>query len=53
MKPQRPQRNPLRTLKEYSFKGSTEKTFSCAIEIHFSLGPRLLESLYSKIADLT
>ena len=34
MKPQRPQRNTLRTLKEYPFKDITEKIISCAIEVH-------------------
>ena len=46
MKPQRPQRNTLRTLKEYPFKDITEKIISCAIENHSLLGPGLLENLY-------
>ena len=51
MKPQRPQRNTLRTLKEYPFKEITEKIISCAIEIHSSLGPGLLENLYEKAME--
>ncbi len=31
MKPQRPQRNTLRTLKEYPLKEITEKIISCVI----------------------
>ena len=33
MKPQRPQRNALRTLKEDPFKDITEKIISCAIKV--------------------
>ncbi len=51
MKPQRPQRNTLRTLKEYSFKDITEKIISCAIEVHSSLGPGLLENLYEEAME--
>ena len=47
-KPQRPQRNTLSTLKEYPFKEITEKIISCALEIHSSLGPSLLENLYEE-----
>ncbi len=36
MKPQRPQRNTLRTHKECLFKDITEKIISCAIEVHSS-----------------
>ena len=43
MKPQRPQRNTLRTLKEYPFKDITEKIISCALEIHS----------YRSVADLS
>ncbi len=46
MKPQRPQRHTLSTPKEYLFKDITEKIISCAIEVHSSLGPGLLENLY-------
>ncbi len=31
MKPQRPQRNTLRTLKEYSFKENIEKIIPCVL----------------------
>jgi hypothetical protein len=51
MKPQRPQRNTLRTLKEYPFKDITEKIISCAIEVHASLGPGLLENLYEEALE--
>ena len=51
MKPQRPQRNTLRTLKEYPLKEITEKIISCAIEIHSSLGPGLLENLYEEAME--
>ena len=51
MKPQRPQRNTLRTLKEYPFKDITEKIISCAIEIHSLLGPGLLENLYEEAME--
>ena len=51
MKPQRPQRNTLRTLKEYPFKDITEKIISCAIEVHSSLGPGLLENLYEEALE--
>ena len=48
MKPQRPQRNTLRTPKEYPLKDITEIIISCAIEVHSSLGPGLLENLYEE-----
>ncbi len=57
MKPQRPQRNTLSppeagaTLKEYPFKDITEKIISCAIEVHSSLGPGLLENLYEEAME--
>ena len=51
MKPQRPQRNTLRTLKEYPFKEITEKIISCAIEVHSLLGPGLLENLYEEAME--
>ena len=50
-KPQRTQRNTLRTLKEYPFKDITEKIISCAIEVHSSLGPGLLENLYEEAME--
>ena len=51
MKPQRPQRNTLSTPKEYLFKEITEKIISCALEIHSSLGPGLLENLYEEAME--
>ena len=51
MKPQSPQRNTLRTLKEYPFKDITEKIISCTIEVHSSLGPGLLENLYEEAME--
>ena len=51
MKPQRPQRNTLRTLKEYPFKEITEKIISCAMEVHSLLGPGLLENLYEEAME--
>ena len=48
---QNPQRNTLRTLKEYPFKDTTEKIISCAIEIHSLLGPGLLENLYEEALE--
>jgi GxxExxY protein len=57
MKPQRPQRNILSppeagaTRKEYPFKDITSKIISCAIEVHSSLGPGLLENLYEEAIE--
>ena len=51
MKPQRPQRNTLRTPKEYPLKDITEKIISCAIEVHSSLGPGLLGNLYEEAME--
>ena len=51
MKPQRPQRNALRTLNEYPLKDITEKIISCAIEVHSSLGPGLFENLYEEAIE--
>ena len=51
MKPQRAQRNTLKTLKEYPFKEITEKIISCAIEVHSSLGPGLLENFYEEAME--
>ena len=48
---QNPQRNTLRTLKEYLFKDITQKIISCAIEIHSLLGPGLLENLYEEAME--
>jgi len=40
------------TLKEYPFKDITEKIISCAIDVHSSLGPGLLENLYEEAMEL-
>jgi len=47
MKPQRSLRKTLRTLKDI-----TEKIISCAIAAHSSLGPGLLENLYTETVEL-
>jgi len=46
MKPQKPQSNTLCTPKEFPLKDITEKVISCAIEVHSTLGPGLLENVY-------
>jgi GxxExxY protein len=48
MKPLRSRRFTLSTLKEYPFKDITERIISCAIEVHSSFGPGLLENLYEE-----
>jgi GxxExxY protein len=48
MKPQRAQRNTLCTQKEFPLKDITERIISCAIEVHSTLGPGLLESVYEE-----
>ncbi len=48
MKPQRPQRNALCTPKEFPLKDITERIISCAIEVHSTLGPGLLENVYEE-----
>ena len=48
MKPQRPQRNTLCASKEFHLKDITELIISCAIEVHSTLGPGLLESVYEE-----
>jgi len=48
MKPQRTQRNTLCTQKEFPLKDVTERIISCAIEVHSTLGPGLLESVYEE-----
>ncbi|MHA2276972.1 MAG: hypothetical protein ACXAC2_14460 [Candidatus Kariarchaeaceae archaeon] len=45
MKPQRPQRNTLRTLKEFPFKDISEKIIYCATEIHSPPGTDRLKKL--------
>ena len=46
MKPQSGQRNSLYPQKEFPLKDITERIISCAIEVHRTLGPGLLENLY-------
>jgi hypothetical protein len=46
MKPQRAKRNTLCTQKELPLKDITERIISCAIEVHSTLGPGLLEDVY-------
>ena len=48
MKPQRARRNTLCTQKEFPLKDVTERIISCAIEVHSTLGPGLLESVYEE-----
>ena len=48
MKPQRPQRKILCSPTEFPLKGVTGKIISCALEVHSTLGPGLLESAYEE-----
>jgi GxxExxY protein len=48
MKPQSAQRHPLCSPQEFLFKEITEKIISCALEVHSTLGPGLLESVYEE-----
>lgn len=48
MKPQSAQRNSLCSPKEYPLRGVTERIISCAMEVHSTLGPGLLESIYEE-----
>jgi GxxExxY protein len=48
MKPQRSRSFPLCTQKEFPLKDITEKIIACAIEVHSTLGPGLLESVYEE-----
>lgn len=48
MELQRTQRNALGSQKTYPLKDVTERIISCAIEVHSSLGPGLLESVYEE-----
>ncbi len=47
-KPQRAQRNPLCSQKEFPLKDITKQIISCAIDVHSSLGPGLLENVYEE-----
>ena len=48
MKPLSAQRKTLCSPGEYPLKDVTERIISCAIEVHSTLGPGLLESLYQE-----
>jgi GxxExxY protein len=48
MKPQRAQRFSLCSPKEFPLKEITEKVISCALEVHSTLGPGLLENVYEE-----
>ena len=48
MKPQSPQRKILCSPREYPLKEVTGKIISCALEVHSTLGPGLLESAYEE-----
>jgi len=48
MEPQRAQRDTLCDQKEFPLKAITEQIISCAIEVHSTLGPGLLESVYEE-----
>ena len=48
MKPQRAQRFSLCSPNEFPLKEITEKVISCAIEVHSTFGPGLLESVYEE-----
>ena len=48
MKPQSSQRNTLCPPKEFPLKEITERIISCALEVHSTLGPGLLESVYEE-----
>jgi len=44
----KPQRNNLCTPKEFPLKDITERTISCAIEVHSTVDIGLLENVYEK-----
>ncbi len=51
MKPQSTQRNNTlcsQKQKEFPLKDITDRIISCAIEVHKTLGPGLLENLYEE-----
>jgi GxxExxY protein len=48
MKPQSAQRETLCSQKEFPLKDITEQIISCAIEVHKTLGPGLLKSVYDE-----
>ena len=47
-KPQSSQRNTLGPQKEFTLKEITERIFFCALEVHSTLGPGLLEGVYEE-----
>ena len=48
MKPQRSRSFSLGAQKEFPLSDITEKIIACAIEVHSTLGPGLLESVYEE-----
>ena len=48
MKPQRSRSFPLCTQKEFPLREVTEQIIACAMEVHSTLGPGLLESVYEE-----
>jgi GxxExxY protein len=48
IKPQRPRRFPLSAQKEFPLRDITERIIACALEVHSTLGPGLLESVYEE-----
>ena len=48
VKPQSSQRDTLCPQKEFPLKEITERIISCALEVHSTLGPGLLEGVYEE-----
>ncbi len=48
MEPQRSQRNSLCSQTEFPSKEITQRIISCALEVHSTFGPGLLESVYEE-----
>jgi GxxExxY protein len=48
MEPQSTQRGSQSSQKEFPLKDVTERIISCAMEVHSTLGPGLLESIYEE-----
>jgi GxxExxY protein len=51
MKPQSTQRETLCSQKEFPLKDITGQIISCAIEVHSTLGPGLLEGVYEEALE--
>ena len=51
MKPQSIQVKSIYSKKEFPLKEVTERIISCAIEVHKTLGPGLLENLYEEALE--